>query len=55
MEKKTPLTDSEKIELIGRRIKRMEFSQHIQTAITILVFLGVVNFAMLATKAKKII
>jgi hypothetical protein len=47
------LTDSQKIDLLNKRLKRMEYSQHIQTLITVLVFLGVVNFAMLVKKAKK--
>lgn len=47
------LTDSEKIDILNKRIKRMEYSQHIQTAIAVIVFLGIVNFGMLLTKVKK--
>lgn len=47
------LTDSEKIDILNKRIKRMEYSQHIQTAIAVIVFLGIVNFATLLAKVKK--
>lgn len=46
------LTDSEKIDLLNLRIKRMELSQHIQTAIAIIAFLGILNFGMLISKTK---
>ena len=46
-------TDSEKIDYLNKRLKRMEYSQHIQTAIAIIVFLGIVNFGVLLTKVKK--
>ena len=46
------LTDSEKIDLLNTRIKRMEVSQHIQTAIAIIAFLGIVNFGMFLKKAQ---
>jgi hypothetical protein len=49
----TQLTDSEKIDILNKRIKRMEYSQHIQTAIAVIVFLGIVNFGMLLTKVKE--
>lgn len=47
------LTDSEKIDYLNKRLKRMEYSQHIQTAIAVIVFLGIVNFGVLLTKVKK--
>lgn len=47
------LTDSEKIDILNKRLKRMEYSQHIQTAIAVIVFLGIVNFGMLLSKVKK--
>jgi len=49
----TPLSDSEKLDILNRRLKRMETSQHIQTAIAIIVFLGILNFSMLVGKLKK--
>jgi len=49
----TPLTDSQKLDILNRRLKRMETSQHIQTAIAVIVFLGIINFSMLLTKIKK--
>ncbi len=49
----TPLSDSQKLDILNRRLKRMETSQHIQTAIAIVVFLGIINFSMLLTKLKK--
>jgi len=49
----TQLTDSEKIDYLNKRLKRMEYSQHIQTAIAVIVFLGIVNFGVLLTKVKK--
>lgn len=49
------LTDSEKIDVLNKRLKRMEASQHIQTAIAIIVFLGIINFTALVHKAKNTI
>jgi hypothetical protein len=46
------LTDSEKIDVLNVRIKRMEVSQHIQTAIAIIAFLGIVNFGMFLKRAQ---
>lgn len=51
--KRPQLTDSEKIDLLNKRLKRMEYSQHIQTAIAVIVFLGIINFSMLVSKLKK--
>lgn len=41
------LTDSEKLDYINRKIKRIQISTDIQTAIIILAFIGIVNFASL--------
>jgi len=49
----TPLSDSQKLDILNRRLKRMETSQHIQTAIAIIVFMGIINFSMLLAKLKK--
>jgi hypothetical protein len=46
------LTDSEKLDKLNQRIKRMEISQHIQTAIVIIGFLGIVSFGSLLHKVK---
>ena len=47
------LTDSEKLDILSQRIKRMEYSQHIQTAIVIIGFLGIISFGALLIKFKK--
>ena len=47
------LTDSEKLDILSQRIKRMEYSQHIQTAIVIIGFLGIISFGALLVKFKK--
>ena len=44
------LTDSQKIDRLNQRLKRMEASQHLQTAVVILGFLGIFSFASLAKK-----
>jgi hypothetical protein len=49
------LTDSQKIDILNRRIKRLEASTHVQTAILVLGFIGIVSFASLMKDAKKII
>lgn len=46
------LNIDEKLDLMNKRIKRMEISQNIQTAITIIGFLGIISFASLITKVK---
>lgn len=46
------LTDSEKLDVLNRRIRRMEASQHIQTIIVVVGFLGIISFASLIKKAK---
>ena len=51
MEQK-PLTDSEKLDNLLKRMKRAEISQNIQTIITIIGFLGVVSLGALIGKIK---
>ena len=46
------LTDSEKLDILAKRMKRAEISQNIQTAITIIGFLGVISLGALITKVK---
>lgn len=46
------LTDSEKLDILARKIRRLEFSTHVQTAILIIGFLGIVNLATLVGKLK---
>ena len=47
------LTDSEKLDILSKRIKRMEVSQHIQTAIVIFGFLGILSVATLINTVKQ--
>ncbi len=51
MEQK-PLTDSEKLDILSKRMRRMEINSHIQTAIVVLGFLGVLSLASLVDKVK---
>jgi hypothetical protein len=53
MDKNKELTDSEKLNILSQRIKRMEYSQHIQTAIVVIGFLGILSFGALLNKVKK--
>jgi hypothetical protein len=46
------LTDSEKLDIISKRMKRAEVSQNIQTVITIIGFLGVISLGTLISKIK---
>jgi hypothetical protein len=46
------LTDSEKLDILSKRMKRAEISQNIQTVITIIGFLGVVSLGALLSKLK---
>jgi len=46
------LTDSQKIDKLNQRIKRMEVSQHIQTLIVIIGFMGIVSLHGLTSKVK---
>ena len=49
------MTDSEKLDNIQRRLRRLETSTHIQTFVIILGFIGIFSFASLMKDAKKII
>lgn len=53
MDKNKELTDSEKLNILSQRIKRMEISQHIQTGIVIIGFLGIISFGALIKEFKK--
>jgi len=53
MEQIKPLTPDEKLDKMNQRLKRMEASQHIQTAIAIIMFLGIVSFGALLSDVKK--
>ena len=46
------LTVDEKLDLMNKRLKRMEISQNIQTAIVLLGFIGVISLSSLAAKIK---
>lgn len=46
------LTDSEKLDILSKRMKRAEISQNIQTVITIIGFLGVISLGTLIHKLK---
>ncbi len=46
------LTVDEKLDLMNKRLKRMEISQNIQTAIVLLGFIGVISLSSLASKIK---
>jgi hypothetical protein len=46
------LTDSEKLDILSRRMKRIEVSTHLQTAIIIIGLLGIVSLAGLVDKLK---
>lgn len=52
MEEQKQLTDSEKLDIINRKIKHIEVSTHIQTAIMIIGFLGIISLATLISKIK---
>jgi len=47
------MTDSEKLDLLNKRMKRAEISQNIQTALTVIAFLGIVSLGSLIVKVKK--
>ena len=51
MEQKV-LTDSEKLDVISQRMKRMEASVHLHTAIVVIGFLGIVSLGSLISKIK---
>ena len=46
------LTDSDKLDIIYKRMKRIELSTHVQTALIIVGFLGIVSLATLVGKLK---
>jgi hypothetical protein len=46
------LTDSEKLDILSKRMKRAEISQNIQTVITIVGFLGILSLGTLIGKLK---
>jgi len=46
------LTDSEKLDILSKRMKRAEISQNVQTVITIIGFLGVISLGTLISKLK---
>lgn len=47
------LTDSEKLDHIHKQMRRMEISTHVQTALAIIGFLGVLGLIQIAGKLKK--
>jgi hypothetical protein len=47
------LTTEEKLDRMNQRLKRMEASQHVQTTIAVLMFLGVISFGALLSDVKK--
>jgi len=48
------LTDSEKIDAMFRRQKRMEISTHTQTLIMIATFFGIISIASIFSEVKNI-
>lgn len=52
MEEPKQLTDSEKLDVINKRLKHIAASTHIQTAIMIVGFLGILSLGALLTKVK---
>ena len=46
------LTDSEKLDILSKRMKRAEISQNIQTVITVVAFLGIISLGTLIHKLK---
>lgn len=46
------LTVDEKLDLMNKRLKRMEISQNIQTAIVLLGFVGIISLGGLVSKIK---
>ena len=49
------LTDSQKLDLLNERLKRMQRNSAIQTAIVVLGFIGIISFGALLQKGKKIL
>lgn len=48
------LTDSEKLDILSKRMKRAEISQNIQTVITVIGFLGVLSLGAFIKKLKNV-
>lgn len=46
------LTDSQKLDILSKRMRRIEASTHLQTAIVIIGFLGIVSLGSLISKIK---
>lgn len=46
------MTDSEKLDHIHKQMRRMEISTHIQTAIVVIGFLGIISLGALIEKTK---
>lgn len=46
------LTDSEKLDILSKRMKRIEASTHLQTIIVVIGFLGIVSLGSLIAKIK---
>jgi hypothetical protein len=47
------LTDSEKLDILSKRMRRMEISTNLQTAIMVIGFLGIVSLSTLVVKLKE--
>lgn len=47
------LTDSEKLDILSQRMKRIEASTHIHTLVVIIGFLGIVSLGTLLSKVKE--
>lgn len=54
MEDETKLTDSEKLDLINKRLKTVERNSFIHVAVILLGFLGIVSIGALISKGKEI-
>jgi hypothetical protein len=46
------LTDSDKLDILSKRMKRIEASTHLQTAIVIIGFLGIISIGSLIKTVK---
>lgn len=51
----TNISDSEKLDVLNKRLKRIQSSTDIQTGLMILAFLGLVSLASLVNEVKKTI
>jgi len=49
------LTDSQKLDIIEKRLRRMEVSTHIHTAVVIIGFLGIISLGTMLSKLKKVV